>query len=264
MKLVGLTGGIACGKSVASNYLKQTLGFPVIDCDAIAFEVVKKVFTVVIHPNPKTITHKNVFISGKKVSLSTVLSNLPNTQGHWGFHRVVAAFPEHDILREDGEIDRRKLGDVIFSNPDARKRLNRATHLPVLFEILRQAAWYWATLRPVVIVDMPLLFETGFYRVCHERILIRCSGGVQLRRLQSRDGLGVEEAQARINAQMPLESKVKLATMVIDNDADGVEMLQRRMDEVASLLQRRSLFHQLALSPIGVVLLGIGIFYISH
>ena len=177
---------------------------------------------------------------------------------------MVAAFQEHDILREDGEIDRRKLGDVIFSNPDARKKLNRATHLPVLFEILRQAAWHWATLRPVIIVDMPLLFETGFYRVCQESILIRCSRAVQLRRLQSRDGLGVEEAQARINAQMPLESKVELATVVIDNDADGVEILQRRMEEVASSLQRRSLFHQLVLSPIGVALLGMGMFYISR
>jgi len=68
MKLVGLTGGIACGKSVASNYLKQK-GFPVIDCDAIAFEVVKKVFTIVCHPIPD-LTKK--IISGKKVSLSTV------------------------------------------------------------------------------------------------------------------------------------------------------------------------------------------------
>lgn len=115
-------------------------------------------------------------------------------------------------------------------------------------------------------VDMPLLFETGFYHVCQENVLIRCSPTVQLRRLQSRDGLGVEEAQSRINAQMPLESKVRLATMVVDNDndSDGMESLRKRIEEVGSVLLRQAWLHRIAFSPIGVALFVTGLFHFSH
>lgn len=79
----------------------------------------------------------------------------------------------------------------------------------------------------VQVIDMPLLFETGFYKLTRPRVLVACGPAVQLQRLMSRDGSSKEAAQARINSQMPLEAKVKLADVVIHNDGDMQELQQQ-------------------------------------
>jgi dephospho-CoA kinase len=143
MKLVGLTGGICCGKSTVVRILRSLdaggtadggpdapWGAPgrlgIVDCDLIARDVVRP--------------------------------------GAWGYRRVVRAFGP-SILQEDGALDREKLGGLVFNDVSARKRLNAATHLPILVRMMTQILVLWVWKRcPVVVVDMPLLYEIGFQR----------------------------------------------------------------------------------------------------
>lgn len=144
LKLVGLTGGICCGKSTVVNIIRSldaegsicprdpssratvARHVGVVDCDLIAREVVKP--------------------------------------GAWGYRRVVSAFGS-SILREDGTLDREKLGGLVFNDASARKRLNTATHLPILIRMVTQILklWLWQRCH-IVVVDMPLLYEIGFQR----------------------------------------------------------------------------------------------------
>ena len=140
MKLVGLTGGICCGKSTVVRILrsldadggahagrdapKASLG--VVDCDLIARDVVRP--------------------------------------GAWGYRRVVRAFGA-SILQDNGALDREKLGGLVFNDVAARKRLNAATHLPILVRMVTQILTLWVWERcSMVVVDMPLLYEIGFQR----------------------------------------------------------------------------------------------------
>ena len=165
---------------------------------------------------------------------------------------MLRAFPSHpEIVQPDGELDREALAHLVFADPAARRRLNGATHLPVLLELVRQAARQWMAFQPTVVIDMPLLFETGFFRATGENVLVACSPGVQLRRLMARDGVRPEAAAARVAAQMPLEQKRKLADVVLENDG-GVEELQRQVQELAGgRLRRRRWLHCTLLSPAG-------------
>ncbi|EFN59160.1 hypothetical protein CHLNCDRAFT_138020 [Chlorella variabilis] len=184
MKLVGLTGGIACGKSTVSKLLVQA-GIPVLDADRIAHSVTEK--------------------------------------GRWGYRRVVAAFGP-TILRSDGEIDREALAALVFHDAQQRRRLNAATHPAVGAELARLALLAWLRCRPVLVVDMPLLFETGFARLTSPNVLVACSPAIQLQRLRERDGLAQAAAQARIAAQMPVEAKRRLAGVVLENDGTQQEL----------------------------------------
>ena len=84
-------------------------------------------------------------------------------------------------------------------------------------ELVRRIVWHWLTCKAVVVVDMPLLFETGAQKFTKPSVLVSCDTATQLRRLMFRDGSTEDAAQARITAQMPLEAKRKLADVVIDN-----------------------------------------------
>ena len=97
---------------------------------------------------------------------------------------------------------------------------------------------------------MPLLFETGFHRFTRPRILVACSGATQRRRLEARDGLLPADADARIASQMPLEEKLKLADVSLDNDG-SLEALQRQVAALAARLRRHAWLHSLVLSPLG-------------
>ncbi|KAL6753365.1 dephospho-CoA kinase domain-containing protein, partial [Haematococcus lacustris] len=118
MKIVGLTGGIASGKSTATQRLRHA-GIIVIDCDVIARECTLK--------------------------------------GRWGFRQVVTAFG-HGILDASGGIDRDKLGSMVFKDSSLRRKLNHATHLPVCCNLALQLTWHWLCCRRLVVLDMPLLF----------------------------------------------------------------------------------------------------------
>lgn len=176
MKVIGLTGGIASGKSTASAYLRE-LGAAIVDADAI--------------------------------------SRASTRCGGAAFEAVCAAFG--DILGADGEIDRRKLGGIVFADEDARRKLNSIVHPAVMAESRAQIENAHASGVKMCILDVPLLFETGMEKLCDETWLIYVPREEQVRRMAERDGLDAAAAAARIDSQMPLEEKLKRADVAIDS-----------------------------------------------
>lgn len=175
--MVGLTGGIASGKSTVAEFLRAE-GARVIDADQLAREVV---------------------LPGKPA---------------W---REIVAYFGPEVLLPDGQLDRRKLGKIVFEDAQAREALNRFTHPRILAEVRRQLA---AAREPVVVVEMPLLFEVGFEREVDEVWVVAAPPEVQEARLLARDGLTPAEARLRLAAQLPLEEKLRRATCVIENTGD--------------------------------------------
>jgi dephospho-CoA kinase len=133
-------------------------------------------------------------------------------------HADIVAHFGADILLADGAIDRKRLADIIFGDPAEQRALERIVHP----QVKRQIALQLNRLRreapgSVVIVDVPLLFETGMDRGLPATILVYAPEAVQLRRLIARDGLTKAQARTRLRAQMPIEEKRALAAIVIDN-----------------------------------------------
>ncbi|PNH09587.1 Dephospho-CoA kinase domain-containing protein, partial [Tetrabaena socialis] len=209
MRLVGLSGGIASGKSTVAREL-AALDFDVIDCDELA----------------------------KKATL----------KGSWGWRRVVASFGD-GVLAADGELDRECLGHLVFNDASARRRLNSATHLPVALALARRLLTCWLSCKWIVVVDMPLLFETKVYKLTRPNVLVACSQGTQLSRLVHRDGGSTERAVARINSQMPLDAKRRLADVVIENEG-GLEQLRDQVRQLAARLRRGARAWGLLTSPL--------------
>jgi dephospho-CoA kinase len=178
--IAGLTGGIASGKSTVSRFLSDA-GALVIDADTIAREVTK--------------------------------------QGSPGYNAVLAFFGR-TILLPGGEIDRKRLGEIIFNDPEKKARLDAIVH-PLVFERSSQRIAQIAAQTPeaVVIMDIPLLFEAGMGRDLAEVIVVYVPEALQLKRLMSRDGIDKPAAMARIRSQMPIEEKRRRATVVIDNSS---------------------------------------------
>nr|XP_056719304.1 dephospho-CoA kinase domain-containing protein [Euleptes europaea] len=197
MFLVGLTGGIASGKSTVVAML-QELGCAVIDADVIARQVVQP--------------------------------------GFLAYQRIVQAFgPE--ILMESGEINREALGSIVFSLPEKRQLLNSITHPEIQKEMLKQILKYFVLGYRYVILDIPLLFETNsLTRFMKLTVLVYCDPQTQLSRLMRRNGLTQAEAEARIATQLPLDQKVKLADHVIDNSGSE-EATQRQVLKLHSSLE---------------------------
>lgn len=229
MRLVGLTGGIACGKSTVSKYIRD-LGIAVIDCDVIARDVVRP--------------------------------------GRWGYSRVVAAFqgdPSYSdkLFHPDGSLDRDALGSLVFRNKEARRRLNAATHLPILLRILQEIVQHWVFCRRLVVIDMPLLFETGFYHVTKPyNIVVACARDVQIQRLMERDGLSEAASVQRIDAQIPIQKKQSMANYVIQNGQDmSLDGLKIQVEKMMMTIRRKSVVHSFVTSPFGVC---IGIFIIGR
>ena len=144
-----------------------------------------------------------------------------------------------------GAIDRETLGENVFNSPAARRRLNAATHLPVTVALVRSVLTAWLACKPIVVrstqlrlyrlqrlgcgrrscachasqvIDMPLLFESGAFRLTRPRVLVGCDEQTQQQRLMVRNGLTAQQASARIRSQMPLDAKQRLADVVIDNN----------------------------------------------
>ncbi|OPZ58877.1 MAG: Dephospho-CoA kinase [Deltaproteobacteria bacterium ADurb.Bin510] len=121
------------------------------------------------------------------------------------------------VLNADATIDRERLGQVVFGDEQARADLNAITHPAVFAELFRQAA---AATTPVVILDVPLLIETGLHTGLAEVILVYAPPAVQLERLMCRNQLSEAAAQARIASQLPIDEKRASASIVIDNSGD--------------------------------------------
>ncbi|PON96591.1 Dephospho-CoA kinase [Trema orientale] len=177
MRLVGLTGGIASGKSTVSNLFKAH-GIPVVDADIVARDVLKK--------------------------------------GTGGWKKVVAAFGE-EILQPDGEIDRPRLGQIVFTDPGKRQLLNRLMAPYISSGILWQIFKLWMKGFKVIVLDIPLLFEAKMDKWTKPIIVVWVDPETQLRHLMARDRSSEEEARNRINAQMSLDLKRSKADIVITN-----------------------------------------------
>lgn len=193
----GLTGGIATGKTTVSNMLKNA-GAVVIDADAIAHDATRK--------------------------------------GMPAWYRIITHFGR-GILAENGEIDRQRLGTLIFKNEKQKEALNRMVHPEVRKTIDEQLAGIDKLKHPpqLVILDIPLLIEVGWHRDLEEIILVYAPPEIQLKRLMKRDGLSKEDAGQRIRAQMPIDQKKAYATIIIDNQGD-LEATRKKTESVFAFL----------------------------
>ena len=186
-KIIGLTGGIASGKSTVSNWLISQ-GYPVVDADIAARKVVEP--------------------------------------GMQALREITEAFGR-DILLEDGTLDRKKLGAIIFSDEEKRQTLNAIVH-PAVREWMRQETERaFSVGASVVIMDIPLLFESKLTHMVEETVLVYVSMETQLKRLMDRDGYSEADALARIHAQMPIDDKRKLADYIIDNNGPVSETIEQ-------------------------------------
>jgi len=180
VKVIGLTGGIATGKSTVASLLRE-LGAKVIDADDLAREIVQP--------------------------------------GQEAWKETVDAFGS-EILRQDKTIDRETLRKKIFQDEAARKKLESITHprIRALAQArIQQLATEEADL---IVYEAPLLFENQVHLWLRPVILVACDLEIQKRRLRERDGLDEEEIQRHLQAQMPLQEKRKLADFIIENNGD--------------------------------------------
>ncbi|KRF54489.1 dephospho-CoA kinase [Bacillus sp. Soil745] len=192
-QIIGITGGIASGKSTVSLYL-QELGFTIVDADLASRAVVEP--------------------------------------GEEAYHQVVKAFGE-DILLTDGNIDRVKLGSIIFNDQEKRLLLNGIVHPAVRNWMRLKTEAALSSGEETVFMDIPLLFESKLTFMVDKTLLIYVDEQVQLKRLMNRNGLSETEALARINSQMPLADKKALADAVIDNNGD-INETKRQVKAVLS------------------------------
>ena len=180
MRLIGLTGGIATGKSTVAGMLAER-GATVIDADELARRVVEP--------------------------------------GQPAYTAVVERFGS-EVVNPDGTLNRGRLGAVVFADPSARRDLERITHSRIGELMQRGIADAIAHDAPVAVVDIPLLYEATRDDMFEGVLLVYAPRADQLRRMVSRDGFSEAEATARLDAQLPIEAKRDLATWVIDNSGD--------------------------------------------
>lgn len=197
-QVVGLTGGIACGKSAASAFF-AALGIPVVDADVVA--------RVVVEP------------------------------GSPGLRTLTQAFGR-GVLTLTGALDREKLGALVFADAEKRAMLNGILHPLIAAESMRQIATESAKPVPYVIYDAALLLENGLQHAFPELVVVTAPHAVQLQRLMTRDGFSEEAAEQRIASQMPLADKEKLATLLIQNDSDLPALQNRVREAHETLLER--------------------------
>ena len=191
-KIIGITGGIASGKSTVTSFLRQK-GFEVVDADALVHQLQK---------------------SGGRL-----------------YQILVEHFGEK-ILLENGELNRPLLASLIFSNSEEQE-WSKETQGQIIREELGSLRDKLAQTEDLFFMDIPLLFEQNYASWFDETWLVYVSRDTQLDRLMKRDYLTIEDAQARLVSQWPLEEKKRLASHILDNNGSREQLLS----QVASLLQ---------------------------
>ncbi|MBF0100232.1 MAG: dephospho-CoA kinase [Desulfobacterales bacterium] len=196
MKVVGLTGGIATGKSTVSSMFADA-GAEIIDTDQIAHDVVQK--------------------------------NKP------AWTEIISYFGK-EILQTDGEINRPYLGDIIFNHQEKKAKLNSIVHPYVFLEIAKQLETLEIkSSNGIVIIDVPLLIEVGMHKGLSDVILVYVPESIQIQRLMERDHLTYDQVIMRIRSQMPIDEKKSFANIVIDNSTD-IETTRKRIQDVYAYL----------------------------
>lgn len=187
VKLIGLTGGIACGKSAVSDRLRAR-GAIIVDADLIARQVL--------------------------------------APGSEGLARVVARWGE-SLLNAERALDRPKLGALVFGQPEERRALEAITHPLIAQESARQLEEARAQEPPLIVYDAALLIEAGRADAFRPLVVVTTTPQIQRERLMNRDGLDEQAAQARLDAQLPLARKEELADYVLRNDGDWTALEER-------------------------------------
>ena len=177
-RLIGLTGGIACGKSAVERFLTEC-GATVIDADQLARAVV--------------------------------------APGSEGLREVIAAFGP-DLLLPSGALDRTALGALVFADAEARARLNAILHPRIAAASQQAIAAAFAAGAPLIVYSAALLVEGGTHRGFDGLLVVTCAPALQRARLATRDGLSPDEVEQRLAAQMPLADKEAAATWLLHND----------------------------------------------
>lgn len=198
MKIIGLTGGIGTGKSTVSAYLAQK-GCKIIDADLISHQMTEA--------------------------------------GSPCLAEIKAAFGEEVFLR-DGNLDRKKVGRLVFADATKKKTLEQIITRRVIEKTLRILQDCRAQQEDLVVLDAPLLFECGMQRYTDETWLVVCRTETRLRRIAARDGLAEEDIQKRIANQMSTEQKEKLADYIIDNSRD-LAWLYAQIDTLLAKSEQR-------------------------
>ncbi|HDF1204464.1 TPA: dephospho-CoA kinase [Staphylococcus aureus] len=192
-KVIGLTGGIASGKSTVSELL-SVFGFKVVDADKAAREAVKK--------------------------------------GSKGLAQVREVFGD-EAIDENGEMNRRYMGDLVFNHPEKRLELNAIIH-PIVRDIMEEEKQEYLKQGYNVIMDIPLLFENKLENTVDEVWVVYTSESIQMDRLMQRNNLSLEDAKARVYSQISIDKKSRMADHVIDNLGDKLELkqnLERLLEE---------------------------------
>lgn len=180
MKVIGLTGGIGSGKSTVSRMLRG-LGAKIIDADQVAREVVEK--------------------------------------GKPALKEIAETFGE-ETLYEDGTLNRKKLGSIIFSDDEKRLKLNEITHPRIIEEIHRKIDKCKSDqCTDLLVLDCALLFEMDMENLVEESWLVSLDKETQIKRIMTRDDMTLTDAENRVNSQMSLEEKAQRATRIIDNSS---------------------------------------------
>ncbi|HEX9105388.1 MAG TPA: dephospho-CoA kinase [Polyangia bacterium] len=197
MRVIGLTGGIASGKSTAARALAE-LGARVVDADEIARQIV--------------------------------------APGQPALAEIVRTFGR-DMLLSDGTLDRKRLGAIVFTDADKRRALNAITHPRIAMETQARLARLRQEDAPVAIYEAALLVENRVHEALDGLIVVVCDEATQLERLMARDGYSEADARARILAQAPIADKIKAATWVVDTGgplAETKKQLARIWEEILS------------------------------
>ena len=199
MLLVGLTGGIATGKSLVSEILRG-LGAYIIDADKIAREVVEP--------------QKPAWLE-------------------------IVEFFGKDIINKDRTINRKRLGEIVFNDPLKKRKLEEIVHPRVIEEENRMLKEYLKIKPDgIVIIDAALLIEAGSHKRVDKLIVVYADKETQTKRLMERDGLSRTDAEKKIASQLPLDKKVKMADFVIDN-SKGIEETRRQTIDIFNKLSGR-------------------------
>ena len=198
MLIVGLTGGIASGKSTIADMFKGE-GAYIIDIDMISRDVVKP--------------------------------------GKPAWQDVIHIFGK-EVLNEDQTLNRKKVGDIVFSDAEKRKKLEEIIHPKITAETLMKINEIAKKdNQAIVIIDIPLLIETDKQDTVNKVVLVYTSPQGQIERLVKRDGLSLEDAHKRLTSQMPIENKKKYAHYIINNE-EPLKEIQKRVKEIFRELKK--------------------------
>jgi dephospho-CoA kinase len=196
--LLGVTGGIATGKTTVVNMLKE-LGAPVIDFDVLARQVVE----------PEKPAWKE----------------------------IVAYFGEQ-VIQEDKQLDRKKLSDIVFQDMEKRKKLESFTHPRIHAEFMKQLSEIVEKDPDAIVqVDVPLLIELNLQYIYHKTLVVYIPEEKQIERLMKRDGISKEEAANMLKAQLPIDEKVGYADFVIYNDK-SLEETRKQVEKLWETLKK--------------------------